>query len=225
MAPRLRVLVDANVLVQDVVSYVLYDLTHAGLLDVRWTPHIEAEYTRHRARLRAQSQGRSPTGDDWLWAARRLAPIKRWLVPQYLPPGWDDQGERLHTLQADATWAVLHQLPDPDDVHVALAAADWAAHCGSDVMLATANLNDLPAEVLARFGVQVLHPGDVLELAYLADPALAADSLRKTTADFKNPAFTLNDMLRSLRHPQQFSNPELADTLQAHWGLAPTGDN
>jgi hypothetical protein len=217
MAPVLRVLADANVLVQDVVSYVFYDLTYARLLDLRWTPQIEAEYTRHRARLRAQANQRPTTAADLFWAAQRLAPIKRWLVPHFLPPHWDSNGERLHRLEAMPRWAALLNLPDPDDVHVALAAADWAAHTGEDVLLATANLQDLPADQLEPFGVHVLHPGDVLELVYRTDPSATAASLLKTTADFKNPAFTPEDMLRAIRNPQQFFNPELADELQACW--------
>jgi hypothetical protein len=45
-------LADANILVKDVVSYVLFDLTKAKLIDLRWTPQIEAEYAKHRARGR-----------------------------------------------------------------------------------------------------------------------------------------------------------------------------
>jgi hypothetical protein len=51
MSPLL-VLADANILVKDVVSYVLFDLTKAKLIDLRWTPQIEAEYAKHRARGR-----------------------------------------------------------------------------------------------------------------------------------------------------------------------------
>lgn len=41
--PPLRVLADANILVKDVVSYVLFDLAKAQLIDLRWTPQIETE--------------------------------------------------------------------------------------------------------------------------------------------------------------------------------------
>lgn len=52
----LLVLADANILVKDVVSYVLFDLAAAKLIDLRWTPQIEAEYTRHRAYVAQQSR-------------------------------------------------------------------------------------------------------------------------------------------------------------------------
>lgn len=38
----LFVLADANILVKDVVSFVLFDLAKAGVMDLRWTPQIEA---------------------------------------------------------------------------------------------------------------------------------------------------------------------------------------
>lgn len=55
----LRVLADANILVKDVVSYVLFDLAKAKLIDLRWTPQIEVEYAKHRARLRAETNQES----------------------------------------------------------------------------------------------------------------------------------------------------------------------
>lgn len=212
-------LADANVLVKDVVSFVFYDLAKAKLIDLRWTPQIEAEYVKHRARLRAEANGRAVEMSDWVWAEQRLKPIKRHLVPDFLPPAWDKHGDRLAELERDESLAPLLALNDPDDVHVALAAADWARTTGQDVVLVTENLKDLPAKVLAPFGVTPLHPGDALELAYMAAPERVSKSLKKTAADFKEPAFSLEDMLRSVMSPQQFANPELAASLAQRWRL------
>ncbi len=212
------VLADANILVKDVVSYVLFDLAAAKLIDLRWTPQIEAEYTRHRARLRAAANGREVALDDLIWAQRRLEPIKKHLVPVHLPPGWKTDGKRLHSLRNKTEFAPLLQLPDPDDVHVALAAADWARRSGRSVVLATDNLKDLPERALLPFGVYPLHPGDVLDLVDLADAEGLSQSVQKTTADFKSPAFTLSDMLESISSPQQFDNKALATRLQTRWG-------
>jgi hypothetical protein len=44
-------------------------------------------------------------------------------------------------------------------------------------------------------------------------------SLKKTTTDFKNPKFTLLDMLASIRSPQQFHNEALASSLASRWGF------
>jgi len=213
----LLVLADANILVKDVVSYVLFDLAAAKLIDLRWTPQIEAEYSRHRARLRAAANGREVALDDLIWAQRRLDPIKKHLVPEHLPPGWQADGKRLDVLQKNKALAPLLQLSDQDDVHVALAAADWARLSGCSVVLATDNLKDLPAGALLPFDVYPLHPGDVLDLVDLADAEGLSQSLQKTTTDFKKPAFALNDMLESISSPQQFDNQLLAEKLRARW--------
>lgn len=219
MSKPLAVLADANVLVKDVVSYVFFDLNKVGAVDLRWTPAIEVEYIRHRARLRAQAQGRVSSLEDLLWAERRLIPIKTYLVPHHLPPGWDVHGHHLTELRRKAVFTTLLELPDPDDVHVALAAAGWAHASGHHVLLCTDNLKDLPAELLEPFGVTPLHPEDVLQLAYQVNPNRVAASLKKTAADFKNPAFSLMDMLASVRSLQQFDNSQLADQLATRWGL------
>ena len=218
--PPLIVLADANVLVKDVVSFAFFDLAKAGAIDLRWTPQIEVEYVKHRARLRAGANQRESTADDLVWAQKRLATIKKHLVPGFQLPGWDDDGDRLELLRSNKALAPLLRLPDPDDVHVALAAADWAQATGRDVVLATDNLKDLPTKVLAPFGVVPLHPGDVLQLVYQMDPQGTASSLQKTAADFKNPAFSLLDMLASIKSRQQFDNQELATDLAVRWGLA-----
>lgn len=215
----LLVLADANILVKDVVSSVLFDLSKSKLIDLKWTPQIEAEYVQHRARLRANSNDREPNFADWIWAQRRLYLIKKYLVPEHLPPGWQDDGKRLLALQRSSFLAPLLNLPDTDDVHVALAAADWASASGRSVVLVTDNLKDLPAADLLPFDVHPLHPGDVLDLVDLMNADGLSNSLKKTAADFKNPQFSLMNMLASIRSAQQFDNATLASRLQKKWGL------
>jgi hypothetical protein len=115
--------------------------------------------------------------------------------------------------------APLLNLPDTDDVHVALAAADWASASGRSVVLVTDNLKDLPAADLLPFDVYPLHPGDVLDLVDLVNADGLSNSLKKTAADFKNPQFSLVNMLASIRSAQQFDNATLASRLQKKWGL------
>lgn len=165
----LLVLADANILVKDVVSSVLFDLSKSKLIDLKWTPQIEAEYVQHRARLRANSNDREPNFADWIWAQRRLYLIKKYLVPEHLPPGWQDDGK--------------------------------------------------PAADLLPFDVHPLHPGDVLDLVDLMNADGLSNSLKKTAADFKNPQFSLMNMLASIRSAQQFDNATLASRLQKKWGL------
>ena len=84
--PPLIVLADANVLVKDVVSFAFFDLAKAGAIDLRWTPQIEVEYAKHRARLRAGANQRESTVEDLVWAQKRLATIKKHLVPGFQLP-------------------------------------------------------------------------------------------------------------------------------------------
>jgi hypothetical protein len=46
-----------------------------------------------------------------------------------------------------------------------------------------------------------------------------SETLKKTAADFKDPAFSLVDMLRSIAGPQQFDQPDLAVELAQLWGM------
>jgi hypothetical protein len=71
------VLADANILVKDVVSNVIYDLHVSGHIELYWTPEIEAEYIRHRARIRAERGNRKLDDGDLQWAASRIETIKR----------------------------------------------------------------------------------------------------------------------------------------------------
>jgi hypothetical protein len=217
-----QALVDANILVKDVVSYTFFDLCRAGVLDLRWTPEIEAEYAEHRGRLRAQKMepSRAPDASDVVWAKKRMEPIKTHLVPNWLIPGWEVHGNRLEQLWDDPSMRPLLQLPDADDIHVAMAAADWArAATGRGIVLVTDNLIDLPQAVLEPFGITVLHQGDLLEMLYALDPQAIGQSLLITTEGFQNPKFTRDDMIRSVRSSQQFHNNHLADQLEAQWGL------
>ena len=55
--PALIVLADANVLVKDVVSYAFFDLAKAALLDLRWAPQIEMNYSisEHQCKTKLSS--------------------------------------------------------------------------------------------------------------------------------------------------------------------------
>ncbi len=49
----LFVLSDANILVKDVVSFVLFDLAKAGVMDLRWVPRVAL---KDRSSLPSQKQ-------------------------------------------------------------------------------------------------------------------------------------------------------------------------
>jgi hypothetical protein len=219
-AAAIAVLADANILVKDVVSNVLYDLHAAGIIALHWTSEIEAEAVEHRARLRADKQSRPVELQDLAWASARLDVITTYLVKHPNPQGWVNLNT-LNAMKADSTYAALSAVPDPDDLHVAMAAAHLAKVQGTAIVLATDNLKDLPPKILKPFQVVVMHQGDLLEYLYQRDPKAVSASLLKTMGDFKSPQFTHDMMLVSIRSRNQFGNPDLADKLALVWAVAP----
>jgi len=108
--PPPLIVVDANLLVKDVVSATLFDLNKAGLIRLHWTPEIEAEYIEH-------------------WAAARIDTHKRYLVPGATPSGWVEE-LTLTAMMSQSKYAHLLAIPDPDDIHVAMAASPmWRMPC------------------------------------------------------------------------------------------------
>jgi hypothetical protein len=217
-AAALTVLVDANILVKDVVSNVLYDLHSSGQIELHWTPEIEAEYIRHRARLRAAASMRPIDDGDLDWASARIEVIKKRIVKQSAPPGWVE-GQTLAGMMEDNAYETLLGLPDKDDVHVALGAAYLAKQLGRAIVLATENLSDLPANTLQPFKVAVMHQGDLLDILHRRNPEALSQSILKTSRDFKDPEITPTMMLRSIASKTQFWNPDLAKALEKAWGV------
>lgn len=210
------ILADANLLVKDVVSASFFDLNKAKLISMHWTPEIEAEYVEHRARIRARQIGHATQEKDLHWAAARIDVHKKYLVPSSTPVGWDE-GVTLTGMMADPKYASLKTIPDPNDIHVAMAAAFMAESLKRPVVLATHNLGDLPQPTLEPFHVVVLHPGVILEMLHQKHPKAVAASLLKTCQDFQDPKITQSEFLKSISGSNQFDNPDLAKLIQAEW--------
>ena len=217
VAPKpAMILADANLLVKDVVSASFFDLNKCQLISLHWTPEIEAEYIKHRARLRSSQNKHETRLEDLLWAAERININKKYLVPNATPAGWVAE-DTLAGLILDPKYAALKRIPDPDDVHVAMAAAFMANSLNQTVILATHDLSDLPQSILEPFNIVVLHPGIILELLYLTYPKKVSASLLKTCCDFKNPTITSDMFLNSISSQNQFDNPALAESLKIEW--------
>jgi hypothetical protein len=84
-------------------------------------------------------------------------------------------------------------LPDPDDRHVLAA----AIRVGADLIV-TANLADVPASELSKYGIEAQHPDDfIMHLIDLAPQAVCA-AAKHQRASLKNPPMTVDEYLASL---------------------------
>ncbi len=100
-------------------------------------------------------------------------------------------------------------LPDPDDRHVLAA----AIHCGADVIV-TCNLEDFPAETLAKYGIEAQHPDEfIMHLLDLA-PHVVCGAARRQRESLRNPSKTVDEYLAALQRQS------LAQTVVALRGYA-----
>jgi predicted nucleic acid-binding protein len=84
-------------------------------------------------------------------------------------------------------------LPDPDDRHVLAA----AIRAGADAIV-TFNLADFPAEVLAEFDLEALHPDDLLERLIDLDVEAVCAAARQDRVSLKNPPKSVDEYLTDL---------------------------
>lgn len=86
-------------------------------------------------------------------------------------------------------------LPDEDDRHVLAA----AIKCGAQSII-TINLKDFPADKLAAYGVEAVHPDDfVLDLLDLA-PGAVLRVIQEQASALKSPPMTVEELLVKLEN-------------------------
>ena len=93
--------------------------------------------------------------------------------------------------------AGLKGLPDADDRHVLAAAL-----CGHADAIVTFNLGDFPAEALAPFGVEALHPDDFLLNQLDLNPIAALKSIKAMRARWRKPQLTALDLAAAIERLQ-----------------------
>ena len=81
-------------------------------------------------------------------------------------------------------------LPDRDDQHVLAAALKTRAS-----MLVTENIEDFPADVLGKLGLEVNTADEFIADAVELDPALAIQAVARMRARFNRPALDAAEML------------------------------
>jgi predicted nucleic acid-binding protein len=167
---RLRVLLDANVIIDAQVRDLFCRLAEADLIDLRWSGEIIAECRRALTEsLRL----------DHSKVNRMIAALNR-AFPEAGVVGYEQLVDGL-------------ELPDADDRHVLAA----AAHAECD-WLVTDNVKDFPDDKVDPFDLLVITVDDALVLlagAFRADMAAIVD---RQVAALRRPAMTRDAFVRRL---------------------------
>ena len=86
-------------------------------------------------------------------------------------------------------------LPDPDDRHVLAAAIRGGAE-----VIVTYNLKDFPADALAQFDLQALHPDDFLFSLFEQAPGPVCAAVKRQREALRNPPKTAEELLATLKN-------------------------
>lgn len=144
--PIAVVLADANVLYSRVFrDYFMYSAIE-GLINLKWSPEILDEVSRHHLRKLRNATPQS---------VQRLGDLMNTALPH----------AQVQPTSADYAKFANIAMPDEDDRHVLAAAI--AAH--ADV-LCTSNVKDFPDRVMNHVGIRRSKPGEILHGLILAHP-------------------------------------------------------
>ena len=172
---RYTTVLDACVLYPAPLRDLLLSLAREGLFHARWTNRIHDEWVRNLL------ANRSDLTESQL---RRTCQLMNDAVPDSLIDRW----EKLEG-------AV--ELPDADDRHVLAAAI-----CGHADAIVTYNLDDFPAQALAQFGVEALHPDDFLLNQIDLAEIQALKAIKAMRARLRNPPVCGADLIVTLEKLQ-----------------------
>jgi predicted nucleic acid-binding protein len=88
-------------------------------------------------------------------------------------------------------------LPDPDDRHVLAAAIKAGANA-----IITFNLKDFPSAVLAKYGIEAIHPDEFVYYQIDLAPTIACGAIKRQRKSLKNPPKTKDEFLAILQKQQ-----------------------
>jgi predicted nucleic acid-binding protein len=171
MEPPVTAVYDANILYAAPLRDLLIRVAQAGLVRAKWTETIHDEWLRNVLNENPQL---SP---------ERLARTRNLMneaVRDCLVTDYEDLIDSL-------------TLPDPDDRHVLAA----AIRAGAEVIV-TYNLKDFPAEALARFDMEALHPDDFLVGLLELAPGAVCAAVKRQREGLRNPPKTAEELLTTL---------------------------
>lgn len=167
---RFVVVYDACVLYPAPLRDLLMRLAMTGLFAARWTQEIHNEWSRNLIANRPDLADRLP----------RTIELMNTAVPDSLVTG--------HEALVDAL-----ALPDPDDRHVLAAAIRAGAQ-----LIVTFNLKDFPADDLAPFGVEAVHPDDFVSQQFDLNEGRILGAVKDHRASLKNPPKSVDEYLDTL---------------------------
>ena len=177
--------IDANILVPNVLRDVFVSLAFERVYAARWTEHIHEEWTRNVVKLRPDI---APSA---MQKVRQLmdANVENSLVVGYEP--------LIETLS----------LPDPNDRHVLAAAIVAGAK-----FIVTNNLKDFPAAVLDLYGVQTRKPDAFLCDLWPDNAPEIIAALNGQRARLRSPALSSHEFLQALKRQ---GLAQFADVLES----------
>lgn len=162
---------DANVLYPAPLRDFLIHLALTGLHRARWTTQVHEEWKRNLLKNRQD-------------ITREKLDRTSSLMDKAVPDGLVTDYEQL----IDGL-----RLPDVDDRHVLAA----AIKCSASVIV-TFNLKDFPAEILAPFNVEALHPDNFIVDLWDLDEAAVLEAARRQRASLKKFPHTSREYLDRL---------------------------
>lgn len=183
---RYVAVLDASVLFSIRATNLILEIATHHLFQPRWTDDIHAEWTRNLV-------AKSPSVDPARIAKRRRD------MELYFPNA---------RITGHDLLTVTPSLPDPDDNHVLAAAITARADA-----IVTYNLRHFPADQLAPYGIEPIHP-DAFLLAQLGlDPVAVVTAARTVRARLHAPPQSPDDFLSALVRAKL---PRMAFELAQH---------
>lgn len=186
-----RVLFDACVLIPYQLCDLLLRLGETDIYQPLWSDAILEEVRRNLVSSLSRTEKQ---------AARRVGQMRR-AFPHAIVSGYQ------------ALVPVMTN--DPKDRHVLAAAIH-----GQAALIVTANLKDFPAEALAPYGIEAVHPDDFLLDQLDLYPQQTIQCLQEQRAAYRNPSFTRSEFYNSLSH----TAPQFAAAAQESEGAGTNPD-
>ncbi|HBP6526382.1 TPA: PIN domain-containing protein [Pseudomonas aeruginosa] len=178
---------DANVLYPAPLRDFLMRLALTGVYRARWSAQIHDEWKRNLLLKRP---------DLTQEQLDRTSALMDRAIPDALVTDYESLLPSL-------------DLPDEDDRHVLAA----AIKCHASVIV-TFNLKDFPKDVLAKFGIEPLHPDDFIADQWDIDQAAVLEAAQQQRASLRNPPHTVQEYLDRLLQQQLPKTVKLLSEFQ-----------